>query len=368
MLLPVNAWGKRLPAAKTGAAGSAQRRRLRQMLTHVVWAPAPFFAPVSTDAGGRPGPLLGVKILDFCQFQNGPSATAQLADNGADVLKVEPLTGDGLRNTGKPGEFESGVENFNRGKRSITLDLKHPSSKEVLERLVKWADVVTENFRPGVMSKLGLGYEVLKRWNPKIVCASNSGFGPEGEWASRPSFDGIAQAFSGVMTAMGGGPSHQPMRIEWTFADEVGAMNFLSSILMGLVARDRTGEGQEIVTSQTAATLFFQRASVTRNLKNGTQRDDGEPPGHVMRAGQMLVQASDGLWMMISPGTRDQNRRFLTEALERKDVLEDKRVRRESDADKNWFLGEVRKTIATKPRQYWLDALLKADVPAAPCA
>ena len=108
------------------------------------------------------------------------------------------------------GMMNSGFEIYNRGKRSMTLDLKHPDAREVMKRLVKWADVLTENFRAGVMERLGFGYEVVKEWNPQLIYASNSGFGPEGEWAPRPSYDGMAQAFSGVLLSNGGGPSHLP--------------------------------------------------------------------------------------------------------------------------------------------------------------
>ena len=149
-------------------------------------------------------------MLDLTQFINGPSATGQLQDNGADVLKVEPAIGEGLRQVLAGGMMNSGFEIYNRGKRSMTLDLKHPDAREVMERLVKWADVLTENFRAGVMDRLGFNYDVCKQWNPQLIYASNSGFGPEGEWAPRPSYDGMAQAFSGVLLSNGGGPSHLP--------------------------------------------------------------------------------------------------------------------------------------------------------------
>ena len=172
------------------------------------------------------GPLAGIKVLDFTVYQNGPSATQQLAEQGAEVLKVEPLDGEPNRHLAGRGKFNAGWENFNRGKRSIALDLKKESSMDIVQKLVEWADVVVENFRgPSVMNRLGLTYDQCKAWNESIIYASNSGFGEQGDWADRPSYDMVAQAFTGVMTTMGGGPSHSPTPVEWAFSDEVGAMN-----------------------------------------------------------------------------------------------------------------------------------------------
>merc|ERR1719262_565021 len=136
-----------MPFGPAGRGGSAFRR-LRRVSGQVIDA-----TPVAAHKGG---PLEGLKVLDLTQFGNGPSATAQLSDNGADVLKVEPPEGEGIRPLAPAGEYNIFLEPFNRGKRSMTMDLKHPKSKMVIERLVRWADVVTENFRPGVMDRLGL--------------------------------------------------------------------------------------------------------------------------------------------------------------------------------------------------------------------
>merc|ERR1719261_1301398 len=131
---------------------------------------------------------------------------------------------------------------------------------------------MTENFRgPAIMKKLGYDYDTVKQWNPKIIYVANSGFGPTGELAERPSFDPIAQATSGAMVAMGGGPSHRPVLTEWAFSDVVGAMNFYSTILAAIIARFQTGEGQYVTTSQLGATLKFQSAMVQGSVKSGHQ-------------------------------------------------------------------------------------------------
>ena len=132
-----------------------------------------------------PAPLDGIKILDFTRYQNGPHATAMLADMGADVLKVEmPGNGDPGRQLGVgPDGFCSYFEGLNRGKRSMTLDLRAEGALEVVHKLVAEADVLTENFRPGYLDSIGLGYEAMRKINPQLIYATNSGFGPNGEWS-----------------------------------------------------------------------------------------------------------------------------------------------------------------------------------------
>ena len=148
---------------------------------------------------------------------------------------------------------------LNRGKKSIVIDLKHPRAMDVVEPLVKWADVITNNFRSGALARMGLPYERCREWNPRIIYTANSGFGPKGEWAEKPSFDGIAQAFSGAMVHQGGGPTQgTPSLVSWAFSDEVGGLNYALSIVQALYARERTGLGQQVETSQLGATVAFQ--------------------------------------------------------------------------------------------------------------
>src|SRR5687767_11257410 len=158
------------------------------------------------------GPLDGIKVLDFTRYQNGPHATVMLSDMGADVLKVETPAGGDLGRAlgiGKDG-FCSYFEALNRGKKSITLDLRQEEAREVVHRLVRVYDVLTENFRPGFLDSVGLGYEELQKVNPKLIYATNSGFGPRGEWRERGSFDVVSQGMSGAMVSMGGGPGMEP--------------------------------------------------------------------------------------------------------------------------------------------------------------
>ena len=175
-----------------------------------------------------PAPLEGIRVVDFTRYQNGPHATAMLADMGADVLKVEmPGNGDPGRQLGVGADgFCSYFEALNRGKRSMTLDLRAEGAIEVVHRLIQDADVLAENFRPGYLDSIGLGYDDLKQVNPQLIYATNSGFGPEGEWATRGSFDVVAQGMSGAMIALGGGPGERPITAPWGLADQTGSLLF----------------------------------------------------------------------------------------------------------------------------------------------
>merc|ERR1719487_119541 len=169
--------------------------------------------PVRSSEGV--GPMKGVKILDLTRFLNGPSATRVLADYGAIVIKVEqPGKGDEARAGGKLTDgYNTFKEYYNRGKMSLSLDMKNPASRPVMKKLVEWADVLTENYKPGTIASYGYGYEQLKEWNPNLIYCTNSGFGDKGPLGKHGSFDFVAQAFTGVMHAQGGGPSRRPQPV-----------------------------------------------------------------------------------------------------------------------------------------------------------
>ena len=320
-----------------------------------------------------PGPLEGVKVVDLTAFINGPSATGQMCEQGADVLKVEPGTGEPMRMSGGgPGIYFSTFEMYNRGKMSMTLDLKHPDSKHVMKRLVEWADVLAENFTPGVMDRLGLSYETVKGWNPRIIYASNSGFGPTGKWARRPSYDGMAQGFTGVLAANGGGPSHEPRPIGFTFSDVVGGNYFYSAILAALYGRERTNKGSHVICSQAGATLYFQRAAVSQALGNfgGAQSDDGQHAwGSPHLVFQQVHKASDGQRVVITMTKRDQLERFCKNVIKRPDLLTPSLLKRWPvcpPVDGKRLLAEVSSVVVTKPMQHWIDAMVGAKVPCSP--
>ena len=202
-----------------------------------------------------PGPLDGVTVIEIAQEIQGPYAGLFLADMGADVIKIE------MRETGDLSRFmlvqliagpDTKNANFshyflamNRGKRSVTLDLKKPEAEEILDRLLDSADVLLTNYRPGVLDRLGFGYEALSKRNPRLIFAQGSSWGPEGPWVTRPSRDTLAQAAGGIM-AKNGMPEERPLPCGTLVADHSGAFMLLSGILAALYAREKTGKGQKV--------------------------------------------------------------------------------------------------------------------------
>lgn len=216
------------------------------------------------------GPLEGIKVLDFTWALAGPFATMQLADLGADVAKVEhPETPEKLRGF---GPYYEGVSTFffspNRGKRSIAIDLKREEGKEIVRRLVREVDVVAENFRPGSMARLGLGYEALKEMNPRIIYAALSGFGQNGPYSQLPAVDAVAQAMGGVMS-LNGETEGPPLRVGVSIGDMVGGLYLSIGILAALRARDITGEGQLLDVALMEAQMALCENAIVRHSAFG---------------------------------------------------------------------------------------------------
>jgi crotonobetainyl-CoA:carnitine CoA-transferase CaiB-like acyl-CoA transferase len=215
--------------------------------------------------------LTGLRILDFTQVLAGPFATQQLAQIGAQVIKIEqPVTGDmtrGLMSASSDGMSPSFLT-CNLGKRSLAIDLKHPKAKEVIFKLVSQADAVVENFKPGTMERLGFGYEAIKAVKPDIVYASVSGFGQEGPRASQPAYDGAIQAFSGMMS-ISGHPETGPARSGYFSVDMSTALNAAFSITAALFRRHVTGEGQRIDISMLDTAMMMQAPQMTAYTVNG---------------------------------------------------------------------------------------------------
>ncbi|MEX2245694.1 MAG: CoA transferase [Dehalococcoidia bacterium] len=206
------------------------------------------------------GPLQGVRVLDFTVFQQGPQATLVMADMGADVIKVEPpMFGDLGRVLAMhgPGRFSAYHLAHSRGKRSITVNLKAEEGREVVRRLIPRMDVLAQNFRPGAMEKLGLGYDDVRALNPGIIYGHASGWGPKGPKARHPAYDIAAQARSGLMSITGeeGGP---PLPAGVAIADYIGSINLALGVVAALYARERTGVGQKVETSLLGSAIAAQ--------------------------------------------------------------------------------------------------------------
>jgi CoA:oxalate CoA-transferase len=240
-------------------------------------------------------PLDGIKVIEIGQEIQGPFAGLFLADMGADVVKVENKeTGDLSRwmaaaLIGGPNVRNASVSHYfiamNRGKRSITADLKKPDAIEIVRRMVKNYDVLLTNYRPGVLDRLGLGYEDVRKLNPRIVYAQGSSWGPKGPWVTRPSRDTLAQAASGIM-AKTGMPSDPPLAAGIFVADHTGALSLASGILAALVARERTGQSQKVDVSIYGTMIAMQGMEI--NYTSIT----GQEPERAGRGHQFL----HGVW------------------------------------------------------------------------
>jgi formyl-CoA transferase len=214
--------------------------------------------------------LDGIRIVDLSQYEAGPSCTQLLAWLGAEVIKVEPLAGEANRLglTDKPGVDSWGFLFFNANKKSVTLNLKHPRGRAVLDDLLRRADVVVENFGPGTMERLGLGWEALHALNPRLIAASIKGFGSGGPYAGYKSFEFVAQAMAGVMS-LNGEADGPPLKVPAGLGDTGAGLHLAVGILAALVQRQRTGMGQQVEVAQQDAVANLVRIHLREQYMNG---------------------------------------------------------------------------------------------------
>jgi crotonobetainyl-CoA:carnitine CoA-transferase CaiB-like acyl-CoA transferase len=295
-------------------------------------------------------PLNGIRVVDCSGYIAGAYAGMMLADLGASVIKVEPLEGEAFREL--PGFYA-----WNRGKRSIALNLKSPDGVAVVERLVRDADVFLENMRAGAADRLGLGYDALSRINPRLVYCSVTAFGSTGPYADRPGFDPLLQAMSGMMALQGFGGPPQYLRIAVT--DYYTASLAAQAMITGLFVRERTGRGQRVETSLLHGSLSFQSGN--------TVEYPGKPTGFRPSPAYRLYEASDNEWFFLACGNQVIWVR-LCKALGLDDLAHDPRfaswMLRNDNAAALMPLLEER--FRTQPRSHWLELLAEHDVPAAP--
>lgn len=206
-----------------------------------------------------PGPLAGIKVVDCSAYITGPLATMVLGDQGADVLKIEPLgVGDVMRHVGTArGGISTLFAGCNRSKRSLTLNLQDERGREILRRFVADADVFVQNFRPGVVARLGIDEPALRGVRPDLVYVSLSAFGPEGPWSGKPAFDHVVQAASGLAAVQADRASGEPRFVQNAVVDKVTALTAAQAITAALLHRDRSGEGQHVELSMLDSALHF---------------------------------------------------------------------------------------------------------------
>ena len=316
----------------------------------------------------RPLPLAGVRVLDISQVMAGPFACMLLADMGADVIKIEPPgTGDQTRGAmgfKMKGPDSLGFLNMNRNKRSVVLNLKSEAGRTLLLRLVKDADILVENYRPGAMKRLGLGYEDIKAVNPRLIYTSISGFGQTGPWADRPGFDLMAQAMSGVMSVTGypGGP---PVKAGVPVADIGCALFAIYATLSAYIGAKASGEGQYIDAALFDAAMAFSVWDICDYWGTGKQP---EPLGtsNKMTAPYQAMAAADGYFVM---GANNQKLwQLLCIVMNRKELLDDVRFSTISLrlANRAALEEELERTFRLQPKDDWVALLLASGIPAGP--
>lgn len=300
------------------------------------------------------GPLSGIKVLSFCRMLSGPYASMLLSDLGADVVKVEePQAGDFPRND---GPFIEGISSYflsiNRGKRSITLDLKKEDAKRIIFELVRKVDILLENFRPGVMDRLGFDYRAIRKHNPEIIYASISGFGQKGPYAERAAFDMIAQGMGGVLS-LTGEAGRPPVRVGYSVGDMGASLFAAVAILAALHERTKSGKGQWIDVSMLDCQVALCENACARYF--ATQEIPG-PLGsrHPLFTPFQVFPTADSHIVLIA--SLDDHWKKFCRAVGKKDWITDKRFNSNESRLKNYeaFVDEMNVLMRTRTTKKWM--------------
>src|SRR5580698_6316906 len=314
-------------------------------------------------------PFAGIRILDFTRYVAGPFGTYQLALLGADVVKIEPKSGDDMRHSQLSKEWAAkglgpSFMGINSNKRSLTLDLQKPKAVEIVKRLVKTADIVWENFRPGIMERFRLGYEALKQINPRLIYCAVSGFGQNGPERGTAAFDGKLQAMSGIMSITG----HEdkgPTRAGFALCDTIGAMTAAFAVSSALYQRTVTGKGQSVDVSMLDAALSFISGQVAEytltghiHQQFGNLSSTGKVTGNRFKAGEgdlMLAVMTERQYANLMKG------------LGREDALADPRFADWPSRGKNEpaLRAIIEDALASDSAKNWEQRLTEMDVPCA---
>jgi crotonobetainyl-CoA:carnitine CoA-transferase CaiB-like acyl-CoA transferase len=301
------------------------------------------------------GAYAGLRVLDLGQGVAAPYCAMLLAMHGAEVIKLEPLAGDWSRGLGmRYGDHTAMSAHYNRGKRSLALDLKARAAREIAVTLAARADIVIEGFRPGVAARLGLGYEALRAQNPRLLYLSVSGFGQDGPYTALPCTDSVAQAFSGLMSVNLGNDG-APHRIGAIIVDTLTGLYAAQALGVALYARERSGEGRRIEVSlaQCAAAILGHKLA-EHVLEGGSPRQLNTPTG--------AYRTRDG-WIMVALVREEQYARLMS-ALGRPDLANDPRFADfAARAAHAAVLGDIiGRIIAADTTEAWLSRLREADI------
>jgi crotonobetainyl-CoA:carnitine CoA-transferase CaiB-like acyl-CoA transferase len=312
--------------------------------------------------------LAGVTVLDFSQIGAGPTCGMLLGDMGADVIKIEAPAGDIGRKLGPPWQHGESVVSmsFNRNKRSIAIDLKHPDGAPLVRRMAASAQVVLESFRPGVMERLGIGYDALRALNAGLVFCSVSAYGQTGPWRDKPGVDGIVQAVSGLMSNIGDENS-PPMKVLVPAADMTTGFLATNAVLAALRVSERTGQGQHLDVSLYNSAIMLQQSAVASYLSSGEKpvRTGTAAP---YSAPNEAYPTKDG-WIMIAAYHEDRWNAFCK-------VLGDPQLATDARfatiplrvANRRELMTELSRRLATHTSQEWQEILEGEDIICGPIA
>jgi len=313
------------------------------------------------------GPLSGVRVLDLTGVVSGPFATMFLADQGADVLKIEPIGGDITRRSraavGKTNEFSALFISSNRGKRSLALDIKHDAGREIMARLASQADVLVQNFRPGAMERLGLGPEQLRQRHPRLIYVSISGVGDSGPYVKKRVYDPIIQGLSGFCDIQSQPQTNRPQMIRTIVCDKTTAVFTAQAVCAALYAREKTGQGDHIQVAMldTMIAYLWPEGMMQYTVvgAESTAADPNDRPDLVFRTSDGYLTCgtiSDSEWQGFCKATRDP------------ELAKDARFATPSARSVNATarINKMQEYIAQHTTAEWLERLDAADVPCAP--
>jgi crotonobetainyl-CoA:carnitine CoA-transferase CaiB-like acyl-CoA transferase len=311
------------------------------------------------------GPLAGYRIVDLTTMLSGPWATSILGDQGADVIKVEmPIVGDHTRSLGnRSGGLSAEFLNINRSKRSFTLDLKDDQGKAILKSLAATADVFIQNFRPGVVDRLGIGEADIRGVAPSVVYVSISGFGEQGPLSHNPVYDPIIQAISGLTTVQAGSDEARPRLIRTILPDKLTSVVASQAVTAALLSRAKTGRGQHVRLSMLDAVLNFLWAS---DMGAHTYPDQPATNEAVASFIDLIYKTRDGYMTVSTMGNKEWA--ALSRAFNMPELLEDPRFKSPKlrDENVNERLSLLQKVLTGKTTAQWLAIFEREGVPSAP--
>ena len=308
------------------------------------------------------GALEGFRILDASQILSGPLATRLLADQGADVIKIEPPSGDLVRHMGGPPGLSPTFATVNRSKRSMVLDLKNETALATLHRMVARADVFVQNQRPGTADRMGIGVETLRGLNPRLVYVSISGFGHTGPYSHKRVYDPLIQGMS-TLTEIQGGRGKRPRLVRVIVPDKVTALTAAQAITAALLARERTGKGQHVRLSMLDALLAFVWPE---GMAYNTYISPDLPKLAPVARRDLVYETQDGYVIVSTVALREWQ--GFCRAVGKRDWLNDPRFQDAAGLIQNAAarLEMMAQVLETQPTAYWLDVLDREDVPCAP--